>query len=202
MGAVIRTTPKHLAALLKKRNEATLGAIARGALRGAQRGRAIVVKETPVDQGEVKAGWKVRPGDPNVLRGKRTLRAKIFGIKLASLDNSAPHAGIVELGARPHGVSEEGMVALTDWVLRHIAIGAVAGPVRKGGGGRRKFSREQRERIAREIAGRIALKIRKYGQEPTYFVKGCLPLLHGLTEAEVERAIERVASSRAAKGGS
>lgn len=195
MGAVIRTTPKQLGRLLKKRNEATLAAIAKGALRGAHRGRAVVVKETPVDQGELKAGWKVHPGDRNVLRGKRTLRSAIFGIRLANLDNHAPHGGIVELGARPHSISEEGMEALTDWVLRHIRF-----RLRRKARSDTRSKGDRRLAQAREIANRIAFKIRKYGQEPTYFVKGCLPLLHGFVEAEVERAIERVASRRGQSG--
>lgn len=196
MGAVIRTTPKQLMGQLKRRNAATLAAIAKGALRGAHRGRAVLVKETPVDQGELKAGWKVHPGDRNVLRGKRTLRSAIFGIRLASIDNSAPHGGIVEIGARPHSISEEGMEALTDWVLRHIRF-----RLRRKARGDSRSKGDRRLVQAREIADRIAFKIRKYGQEPTYFVKGCLPLLYGFTESEVERAIERVASKPAPKGG-
>ena len=196
MGLVIKTTPKKLVQQLKRRNAATLRAIARGALRGAHRGRAIVVKETPVDQGQLKASWRVNPGDQALLRGKSSLRSRIFGGRLASLDNDAPHAGIVELGARPHPVSQEGLQAIADWAIRNLDIGVSAGPVQKGSGGRRKFQRDERERIAMEIATAIARKIRKYGQEPTYFIKGSLPLLHQAVEIEVTKAIAAVARDR------
>lgn len=192
MGAVIRTNPGALAGQLKRRNAATLRAIARGALRGAHRGRAIIVRETPVDQGQLKAAWKVTAGDPSLLAGKSTLRSRLASVVLAELGNSAPHAGIVELGARPHGVSAEGMQAIADWVMRNVDLGTVAGPVQRGSGGRRKFQRDARERLAMAVAQSIAWKLRKYGQAPTYFVKSSRPLLEGVVQAEVEKGIGEV----------
>jgi hypothetical protein len=192
----IKTTPAKLAGQLRGRNRATLQAIARGALRGAQRGRAIVVRETPVDQGQLKNAWKVEPGNKAMLLGKGLIaRAVRFvnGMTLAELRNTAPHAGIVELGARPHPVSPEGIQAIADWALRNLDLGTVVGPVKRGGGGRRKMERDAREAAAMAVAQAIAWKIRKYGQEPTYFVKGCLPALHQAVEVEVSKAIEEVA---------
>lgn len=191
----ISTTPGKLVGQLKSRNRATLQAIARGALRGAQRGRAIVVRETPVDQGQLKNAWKVEPGNKALLLGKgmiaRAVRL-VMGMTLAELRNTAPHAGIVELGARPHPVSPEGIQAIADWAYRNLDLGVVIGPVKRGAGGRRKMERDAKEAAAMAVAQAIAWKIRKYGQEPTYFVRGCLPELHQAVEVEVAKAIEEV----------
>lgn len=191
----ISTTPGKLVGQLKSRNRATLQAIARGALRGAQRGRAIVVRETPVDQGQLKNAWKVEPGDKALLLGKGMIARAVrfvMGMTLAELRNTAPHAGIVELGARPHPVSPEGILAIADWAYRNLDLGTVMGPVKRGAGGRRKMERDAKEAAAMAVAQAIAWKIRKYGQEPTYFVKGCLPALHQAVEVEVAKAIEEV----------
>jgi hypothetical protein len=204
MGAVIRTTPGKLAGQLKRRNQATLRAVAVGALRGAHRGRAIIVRETPVDQSQLKQSWKVEPGNAALRRGERASMSRLITQILAELRNMAPHAGIVELGARPHPVSPEGIIALADWAKRVLDLSFtdnVSGPVQIKTGGRRQMRKDAREAAALEIAQRIAWKIRKYGQEPTYFVKGSLPLLLQAVEIEVEKAINEVARSGAGKDG-
>lgn len=203
----IAIKPNQVAAALRGRHAATLRAIARGALRGAERGRAIVVRETPVDQGQLKNAWKVTPGNRELLTATglaaRIVKA-LAGLVLAELRNTAPHAGIVELGARPHPVSPEGMQAIADWAMRNLDLSysaGVFGPVQRGAGGRRKLQRDAREAAAMEIARRIAWKIRRYGQEPTYFVKGCLPALQQAVEVEVAKAIDEVARARKPRGG-
>jgi hypothetical protein len=195
VGAVIRTTPQQLARRLKSRHKATLKGIARGALRGAQRGRTLLVRATPTDQGQLKVGWTVHPGDRSLLSGKRTMKSRLFGGRLADLRNRAPHAGVVERGARPHYVSEEGKQALAAWAMRNMGLRSLvySGPVKRGTGGRRRLNRDMREAAAREIAEAIAWKIAHEGQKPTYFVKSRLDELYRLTEAEVEKAISLVA---------
>lgn len=202
MGAVIKTTAGKIAGQLKKRNQATLRAIARGALRGAHRGRAIIVRETPVDQSQLKQAWKVKPGNAALLRGERVSWARFIAASLAELRNDAPHAGIVELGARPHKVSAEGWMAIYDWVVRHRqALGLV------NAAGRARRSRKGKTAVHPGLEGggvgldvefagitwAIVKKIGKEGQEPTYFVKGSLPLLLQAVEIEVEKAINEVA---------
>lgn len=202
MGAVIKTSPAKLGAQLKKRHAATLRAIARGALRGAHRGRAIVVRETPVDQSQLKQAWKVHPGNAALLRGERVTWARFIAATLAELRNMAPHAGIVELGARPHKVSAEGWMAIYDWVVRHRQdLGLV------NAAGRSRRARKGKVQVHPGLEGggvgldvefagitwAIVKKIEREGQEPTYFVKGSLPLLLQAVEIEVEKAINEVA---------
>lgn len=210
MGAVIKTTASKIAGQLKTRNAMTLRAIARGALRGAHRGRAIVVRETPVDQSQLKQSWKVNPGNAALLQGQRTTAARFRTALLAELRNTAPHAGIVELGARPHKTSVEGWLAIYDWVVRHrVDLGLVT----KSGRARRVRKGKVRVHPGLEqggvgldpeiadIAWAIVKKLERYGQEPTYFVKGNLPLLLQAVEIEVGKAIEEVARRPDPKGG-
>lgn len=201
MGATIRTTPGQLAGQLRRRNKATRVAVARGALRGAHRGRAIIVRETPVDQSQLKQSWKVKPGKPSLYTGERATWASFTASVLAELVNAAPHAGVVERGARPHPVSPEGIEAIKDWAMRNVEFALVSGPVPRGAGGRRGFNKANRERQAEELAQAIAWKLRHHGQEPTYFVKGNLPLLLQAVEIEVERAINAVANRGGGRDG-
>lgn len=210
MGAVIRTTPAKLAGQLKRRNSRTLVAIARGALRGAHRGRAIIVRETPVDQGQLKQAWRVLPGTAPATRGARGAWSRFVNQTLAELRNLAPHAGIVELGARPHSVSPEGWLAIYDWVVRHrLELGLVT-----AGGARRRVRKGKvavnnqlpdkgvglDPEIA-EITWGIVRKINREGQEPTYFVKGSLPLLIQAVEIEVAKAINEVSNQGDGRSG-
>ncbi len=188
MGTVIRTTPGKLPGQLGRLNQSVRRAIARGALRGAHRGRAIIVRETPTDQSQLKQAWKVSPGS-----GFGATGSKIpVTLVLASLDNLAPHAGIVELGARPHRVSAEGIQSIADWAYRNLEFEAAAGPVQRGTGGRRAFDRKTREQMALDVAHAIAWKIRHEGQEPTYFVKRNLENLEKAVRVEIDKAIEEV----------
>ena len=68
--------------------------------------------------------------------------------------NSAPHVGILELGARPHPVSAEGIAALTRWAQTQLGL----------------LPEE-----ARQAAHAIAWKIRKHGAKPAYFVRDSIP---------------------------
>jgi hypothetical protein len=76
-------------------------AIAYGARAGAERGRALMVKRTPTDLGQLKAGWKVR------VTGSVASDAVAIGggneVELAALVNDAPHIAIVELGGDAPG---------------------------------------------------------------------------------------------------
>jgi hypothetical protein len=74
---------------------------------GAHGARGVLVRLTPKDRGQLKAGWRSR-GFPE---GKT---------EVARVSNDAPYAGVVELGARPHQMSMEGRVALAGWVRRHF----------------------------------------------------------------------------------
>lgn len=167
----VETTPRQLAGeAFRRLPAAVLAAIHRGAENGARRGLAHVKSKTPVDNGQLRAAWKVRGGD-----GAR---------RLASLENDAPYAGIVELGARPHPVSRAGIIAIWEWVYRHrAAMGFVTGSGRARGG-------LSVEKETLRIAYAIAAKIRREGQRPTYFVRRELPELGNLSLYEVTVALE------------
>lgn len=169
-------------------NERTVRrAIAVGALAGAHRGRALIVRRTPVDQAQLRASWKVKPG-ADEFDGA--------GEKLAELINDAPHMPTVELGARPHKVSREGWLAIYEWVRRHYR-GAVTGAGVKvytlGGAGTmrpRKNNGGLDPEIER-ITWAIVTKIKKYGQKATLFVRNSVDDLREVMGYELHREIGR-----------
>lgn len=191
MGANLN--PKHVARAVKRSAAIVREGIRRGAIRGAERGRTFIVSKTPTDQGQLRASWKVRPGIPSAIaRGTQML---------AELLNDAPHAGIVERGARPHPVSPEGWMAIYDWVMRHrVELGIVTA------GGRARRARPSRVPLAAasgvpgggvgldaeaaKITAGIVFKLRMRGQKPTYFVKDNLDVLRRILDAEVRHSVD------------
>ncbi len=175
MAMDISQLPKHMV----KDHKRIINRIEMGLASAARRGRTHMVPRTPTDQGQLRNSWRV---DGQLLR------------------NTAPHAGIVELGARPHPVSKEGFLALVEWAKRHGL-----------GGARRQFQRGGRTRIqgpqqaffaygewfvdadapAAKVALGIVRKIRHHGQAPTYFVRDELPALTKIAKTEVERKLRK-----------
>lgn len=198
MGAVvstIRVSLDKLPAALDLGEKTVRRAIAVGALAGAHRGRALIVRRTPTDQGQLKASWKVKAG-----AGEFTG----FSISLAELINDAPHIAIVELGAKPHKVSAEGWAAIYEWARRHYR-GAVTGAGVKvytlGGGGTMKrrgsaaigpFRGDDPDITA--ITWAIVNKIKLHGQQPTFFVRNSVDELREVMAAELNREIGRAMS--------
>ncbi len=133
-------------------------------IRGAERGRAIMVRKTPVDTGATRAAWKVFTSS--------------LGNEVARLANDAPHIGVIEGGARPHPVSDIGILAIERWVARHSEIWQSA----QDAGDGRMLTRE--EAIASVTHG-IVWKLRTEGQEPTYFIRDALPELRRAMASEV-----------------
>jgi hypothetical protein len=78
----------------------------------------------------------------------------------------APHAGIVEMGARPHWVP---LGPLLDWARRHA----------------------ESEAEAQRLARGTQLKISREGQKPTYWVRRSLPAQKKILKGEVERELKR-----------
>jgi hypothetical protein len=159
-------------------------ALSRGLRMGAERGRGIMVRRTPMDLGQLRASWKVKAHD-----------------MVAELINDAPHAGIVELGARPHKVNAEGWQALYEWVRRHPELYGASRP-------RKQVSATTAQAATlgpfkgldpeiTRITWAIAKKIEKYGQKPTFFVQQSLDVLEKALIKEVERQLARAT----AKGG-
>jgi hypothetical protein len=165
--------------------EGKLGnALKRGVRMGLHRGRGIIVRRTPTDLGQLRASWKVKTSE-----------------LVDELLNDAPHAGIVELGARPHKVSAEGWAAIYEWVRRHPEIygekKARSGVKRDKAGTVMSDNLGPFKGADPEISGitwAIVKKINREGQKPTYFVRDSMDLLRKALEAEVERQFARVAS--------
>lgn len=156
--ATINLTPEQLDAVLVKQAREFPEVMRRGAVAGARRGQAHMVGKTPTDQGQMRNSWRVheRP--------------------TPKLENDAPHAGIVEAGARPHPVSREGVEALAGWAHRQLGLD---------------------EATAVRVARAIAMRIARDGQAPTYFVRGELEALAGLVPREVMRVLKKLLEDEA-----
>lgn len=187
MGAVISLDVKDLPAALDKGERRMRRAISSGALAGAHRGRAIIVKRTPTDMGQLKASWKVKPGEVEFAGHTSTL---------AELINDAPHIAMVELGSRPHGVNPEGWLQIYEWVRRHHRGGKL------GGKGRMRTQRratveESRpfhgpDPVIADITNAVVRKIRMFGTKPTLFVRRSMDELRAVMAFEVQRAMAKV----------
>lgn len=161
-------SPDELEKHLKSRDRMTRRAVARGVKSAAQAGRTYMVQVTntrgKVYTGQFKASWRVQKNSAAIGTKARAARA-VAGVELV---NSAPHAGIVELGARPHSVNREGIENLTLWARRVLGL-----------------SPEE----ARSAAFAIAAKFRREGQKPTFMVRDSLPKLRVILGKEVDREI-------------
>lgn len=188
MGAVIRIGLDQLPDALKLGEVKIRRAVARGALAGAHRGRALIVRKTPRDQGQMAASWRVEPG---------AVEFTSMAATLAELVNDAPHVVIVEVGARPHTVSPEGWLAIYEWVRRHHRGGKM------GGGGRMRPRRSAfvgltpfrgDDPVISSITNAIVRKIKREGQKPTFFVREALPDLRAVMGRELEIALARASA--------
>jgi hypothetical protein len=201
MSAVIKIDIKELGRELRARGRAVQRAIEKGMVVGAARGRTHLVELSDehgiTDRGLYKNAWKRHS------RGRGRV----------DLHNQAPYAGIIEVGARPHPVSNEGLFAIAAWVERKPGdrVQSVAsqrayatqGPLPKGTS-RRSFEagirRHERRQVAYDIAVAIARKIAARGQEPKWVVRNALPELTRMLQVECERLIREQAGRRAGRG--
>lgn len=194
---------KRLPEALKRDEEAVREGIVRGVNAGLERGRAIMVKATPVDQGQLRASWHVM----RRVNGARGLNSAGVA-SVGELRNDAPHAGIVELGARPHGLSPAGWMAIYEWVRRHPELWAGTVLNRKGQIVSGPARRDRRARTAARgplapyrgpdpaismVTNAIAAKLRREGQKPTYFVRQNLYRVGDAVAAEIKREIDSLA---------
>ena len=200
---VIKIGANEIAGELKARANKTPGELQKAMKRAAMRGRAMLVRRTPKDLGQAKAGWKTSKFVKSAKGGE------------IDLYNDNPYVGVLERGARPHKVSFEGRMAIYEWVLRNIPP-AMSGPVQPYNrktktGGRKEFNRKSEEGLevaAMEITTAIIRKLRLKGQKPRYFVKKSMDELNKdfgkmLNEQIAQYAKRRAkrAAARAAKGG-
>lgn len=196
-----KVKPDEMAGVLRSHARAFPEAVAAGALVAAHRGRTLLVRTSPVDTGMYKNAWRVVD------------LAYASERHVIELDNDAPHAGIIELGARPHKVSRAGIEAIAGWVRRKLLRGGYAQIRRSAsaesfaaGGGKRKLTASAAayrakaswslDEEATKIAWAIAKKIEKEGQKPTYHLLNSLPKLRRFLIEEVNRQVERVLKRR------
>lgn len=174
--------PADVGAAIIRDEQRILRALSVGGLRAAERGRTHMVRQTPTDQGQLRASWHV-VGSGAISDGD-----------IAELINDAPMAGVVELGARPHPVSQAGLEAIAAWVLRKGLVTSTgtalfSGPSQYGQGRRRFQGKSAEEAAAMAIAQRIAWKLRTQGQKPTFFVANELDTLGDIAHEEVGKAV-------------
>lgn len=187
----IALEPNQLKPTLRRHAKATLKAVQRGIIRGAFAGERVLVKATPVDQGEMRRAWHVRK------TGRKNQPAVLI--------NDAPYAGIIERGARPHKVGFAGWEQIYSWVYRHHAYFA-ATRTKKGRAKRmKKYVMEvtsQRSGAQAEtgfdpvisaITWGIVKKIEKEGSRARFFVRDSIPELTVLTSQQVEKRLKRLA---------
>lgn len=157
----ISLKPHELGAELKARALQTGKAVANGIEGASLRSRTHLSAITPVDTGQAAQNWRV---------GRKA--------GTHSLYNEAPYVGVLELGARPHPISREG--------IENIARSF-----------QRKYGLSESE--AESAAWGYARRVAERGVEPRYFVRDALPLLHKHVADEVVREIKREAKRRASK---
>lgn len=186
MGAVIKLDLKDLGAALDRGERRIRRAVSTGTLAGAHRGRAVIVRRTPTDMGQLKASWKVKPGAPEFDGTSATL---------AELINDAPHISMVELGSRPHGVSPEGWLQIYEWVRRHYRGGKLGGKGRMRAQ-RRSTVEESRpfrgpDPVITDITNALTRRIKREGTKPSFFVRNSTDELRAVMAAELEIAMAK-----------
>lgn len=134
-------------------------AVKRGLYLAALIGEGIVSAATPVDKGQAKNAWTAVPTG--------------YG---AELFNDAPHAGILELGSRPHRPPLEPILR---WV------------VRKFGTGKKSFNDwSEIDSHLFGIAVAVVRNIEAHGTRPHYMVRNNLDKLARIAKREVEKMLQ------------
>jgi hypothetical protein len=154
---------KDLPKALREEARKVKGAIRSSQRVAAQRGKAHLIAETDrkgiTDRGQYKSSFQVRGQGGEVV-----------------LENDSPIAGVIELGARPHPVSEEGREAIRAWVARKmLGINAADAEDNLDVGA---------------ITRAIVEKIRRHGQDGRFVFRDALPTLNRFLREEVERRLK------------
>jgi hypothetical protein len=168
---VIGIRPGQLGPMLRRQGREQAHAIARGIRRAKVRGIGVLKANTPKnDTGLLKNAWIVTE---------------------SGVQNTAPYAGIIERGARPHMMNREGIAALTEWVRRKgLVVRMVkSGPVSKA----RRLTKTEAsaDRDVQSIVWAIVGKLKKEGQEGTFYIENSLPRLTEILEEEILDALSR-----------
>lgn len=150
-------------------------AVRRAMFSAAQRGKALLVKDSPVDRGILRNAWRVLK--------------MLDGVELV---NDQPYAGVMERGARPFKISDDGLWALKAWVMRKLMSGDMNGrsslKTKKIMKRRKSFKLEKE---AESIARAIAKSFAKVGIKGRRFVWRNLRVLASLMDGEMNRYLEK-----------
>lgn len=167
--------PEAMRNEIKRNLKATISA----ARETAKQAEAIVVNDSPVDQGFFKEAWTVH----NVSHG-------------AELRNDSPHGAIVEEGSRPHMPPRE---PIRQWLIRNIhKIGTsrisrgLDAPLSDSSGNPREVTRNndgvidpKDASVINRITYLICRKISKEGTKPYHILKGRQILFLKLLETNI-----------------
>lgn len=167
--STVRVTPDKLAVTLRANARRERAIVASAALAAAHRYRAHLV--------ELVDGAGVT--DTGVYRRSFKVIRSADGLG-ATVENHAPHAGVLERGARPHFVGAKVRAMIARWA-------------------RRKLGLSQKEAIA--AAWAIAYKISREGSKAHYFVRDSLPVARRLFGDEVRRRLKRGVARSVRAGG-
>lgn len=180
----IRIDSADLTRELAARAKGTRALIDKGGRAGLLRGQALLVRKSPSYMGQLRASWKVR--------GTARTGYQLVG--------DAPHAGIVELGARPHPVSRAGREAIKAWVMK-VILGMTprrrSGPLTPTQASGDLGAIDAR---AEAITWGIVAKLKKEGQKGTFIVRDSLDNIRGFIQTEVETLIKRDAGKPSRRG--
>lgn len=153
MSIVIKIAPDELANALRKEGERIRQIIKRAAKAAALRLKTYLVRQTDklgiTYQGIYKGGFRATEN---------------------SVLNDAPHAGLVELGARPHKVSKEGREAIKKWAMVKLGLA---------------------EPEAENASWAIAKTIEKVGQEGYYVMRDAVPMAVEFYKQELTRLLKK-----------
>lgn len=153
MSIEIKIAPDELASALRKEGMRIREAVIKAAKAAALRLKAYLVRQTDklgiTYQGVYKGGFRATDN---------------------SVVNTAPHAGLVELGARPHKVSKEGRESIKKWAMIKLGLS---------------------EAEAESASWGIAKTIEMVGQEGYYVMRDAVPMAVKFYKDELTRILQK-----------
>lgn len=156
--AVIRVDITKLGAAWKRATPKIQKAMHDGLLSGVLAGQRIVMEKSPVDTGLYQSSWSTQ----------------IMGFGHVQLGNTAPHAPIIEFGARPHTPA---ILPLLFWAKRVLK------------------DQSQPPNFSPQVWGLakgVQKKIAREGQKPKHVLTNSLPEILELVEREIEERLNAI----------